>query len=41
MSWESGSILSLRRGGCGGGGGGGGGWVFQWDADDRLVITVS
>jgi len=39
MSWESGSILSLRRGGCGGGGGGG--WVFQWDADDRLVVTVS
>lgn len=37
MSWESGSILSLRRGGCGGGGG----WVFQWDADDRLVVTVS
>lgn len=39
MSWERGSILSLRRGGCGGGGGGG--WVFQWEADDRLVITVS
>lgn len=38
MSWESGSMLSLRRGGCGGGGGG---WVFQWEADDRLVITVS
>lgn len=31
-------MLSLRRGGCDGGGGG---WVFQWDDDDRLVITVS